>query len=89
MHVLQIHDPAEFAALATPLLMRDEAENCFWLGLISTPVELAKNMMCVVRDGEVAQNAVGVLHRVPVGLRAHHHGDEGFFSAAGHAPFLP
>ena len=50
MNITQFHDPAKFAAIATPLLMRDEAENCFWLGLISNPVELARNMMCIVCD---------------------------------------
>ncbi|MEA2711069.1 MAG: uncharacterized protein QOF78_3670 [Phycisphaerales bacterium] len=50
MNVEQLYDPAKFAAIATPLLMRNEAENCFWLGLISSPADLAKNMMCIVRD---------------------------------------
>ncbi|MEA2735127.1 MAG: uncharacterized protein QOE14_1578 [Humisphaera sp.] len=50
MNVEQLHDPAKFAAIATPLLMRNEAENCFWLGLISSPADLAKNMMCIARD---------------------------------------
>jgi len=61
MDIRQLHDPAEFAAAATPLLMRDEAENCFWLGLISTPDQLAKNMMCVVRDDRGACVAVATM----------------------------
>jgi len=54
MRIEQLHDPVEFATIATPLLMRDEAENCFWLGLISSPDDLAKNIMYVVRDGRGA-----------------------------------
>jgi len=50
VNIQQTQHPAEFAAVATPLLMRNEAENCFWLGLISMPDELAKHMMFVARD---------------------------------------
>ena len=39
IHVEQLHDPPEFAAVAEPLLMRNEAENCFWLGMISNPAK--------------------------------------------------
>jgi predicted GNAT family acetyltransferase len=50
MNVLRFDNPKKFAAVATPLLMRNEAENCFWLGMLSASEELAKAMMCTVRD---------------------------------------
>ena len=48
MDILRFDNPKKFAAVATPLLMRNEAENCFWLGMLSAPEELAKAMMCIV-----------------------------------------
>jgi predicted GNAT family acetyltransferase len=61
VNVRQIHDPAEFAAIATPLLMCNEAENCFWLGLLSAPDELARALMCIVRDDDGACVAVSTM----------------------------
>ena len=49
MNVQQVDNPDEFAAAATPLLMRNGAENCFWLGMLATPREM-KEMMLIVRD---------------------------------------
>ena len=50
MDVIRFHDPAKYAALATPLLMRHEAENCFFLGALAEPRGLADALLCVVRD---------------------------------------
>jgi len=61
MTVTQLHDPAEFAAIATPLLLRDEAENCFWLGLLSDAADLARHTMCLVRDDSNACVAIATM----------------------------
>ena len=60
MNVDLFQDPAAFAAAATPTLMRDEAENCFWLGMLSSPSELAGALMCIVRSAEGVPLAVAI-----------------------------
>jgi predicted GNAT family acetyltransferase len=61
VNIQQIHDPAEFAAIATPLLMRNEAENCFWLGLMSSPADFARDVKFIVCDDADACVAVATM----------------------------
>jgi hypothetical protein len=50
MDVIRFDNPAKYAAVATPLLMRNEAENCFFLGCIGGQTDLSDWVLCVVRD---------------------------------------
>ena len=50
MDVIRFNNPAKYAAVATPLLMRNEAENCFFLGCIGGQTDLSDWVLCVVRD---------------------------------------
>jgi predicted GNAT family acetyltransferase len=64
VEVLRFHDPAAFAAVATPFLMQREAENCFFLGLIPELEQQTDPLLLVARtvDGPVAV-AIGTANR--------------------------
>src|SRR3954470_6388822 len=55
-------DSATFAASATPMLLRREAENCFFLGLLSGATNPSKAMLLLVRDDD---EPVGVATMTP------------------------
>lgn len=60
MRVRRFHDFALLARHATPMLLRDEAENCFFLGQFSLPNTPADAVLCAVEDG-VDVVAVGTM----------------------------
>lgn len=59
MNVELFNDAKAFATATLPYLLRDEAENCFWLGMIDEPHRLQDALMCMVRDGD-AMPIVGI-----------------------------
>jgi predicted GNAT family acetyltransferase len=63
MKVQAFEDPKEFGRRVTPLLLRHEAQNCFFLGQISTLAAPTETLLLAItdHDGEV----VGVANRTP------------------------
>ena len=52
MHVEQFHDPEPFAAAVTSCLLRHEAENNFFLGMMGQWERYPDRLLCAVRDND-------------------------------------
>lgn len=63
MRVIRFDDSQAFAQRVTPFLMRDEAENCFYLGIMPSLKPCPQTLMAAVED--VAGNVAAVAIKTP------------------------
>ena len=61
MDVVRFRNADEYAAAAMPLLLRHEAENCFFLGCLDGTTDLTDWLLCVVRDDDGAPLAAATM----------------------------